>query len=88
MALWSADLDDGQGTEPENGCHYGIFREDPAVIASKLPRPKAPFVPYGDFPSKARALKCVAMPFPGFDASRFAWHGCVTAPPCAEATSC
>jgi hypothetical protein len=64
MSIWLADVEDIQETEPQDGHYYGIFNENPAVIAAKLPRPMAPDVLHSDIPSKMQALSCMAAILP------------------------
>jgi hypothetical protein len=64
MSLWFADVEEVQETEPLDGYYYGIFNENPAVIAAKLSRPPAPDVSHSDIPSNMQALSCMASMLP------------------------
>jgi hypothetical protein len=65
MAIWFADAEGIDQTEPVDGCYYGIFTAPPAVIASRLPRPPSPVLPYNDFSSKQQSLPSFAVMFSG-----------------------
>jgi hypothetical protein len=65
MAIWCADAEGIDQTEPVAGCYYGIFTAPPAVIASRLPRPPSPFVDNNDFSSKQQSLPSFAVMFSG-----------------------
>jgi hypothetical protein len=69
MSLWFADLTDTEETESNNGCYFGIFKESPAAIGARLPRPAAPFVPRPQCTARIPALSCIAAVVSGLPSS-------------------
>jgi hypothetical protein len=59
MSVCFSDLPERQKSEPQGHYYHGIFKEDPAIIGRRLPRPKAPLASHSDLKVKLQSLSCI-----------------------------